>query len=461
MSARMLTAGPPARAVTSLPQSGGLIGIDAGARRSAERGGDRDDNDTTAVRDDRTRSARPARHRIDAVASASGGQAAVGWMIPPGSAVATMTEAAIQLPIVIAAGGTGGHFFPAEALAAELIERGHHVVLMTDARSGGLRSAVFADREQYVLRGAGIAGRGGWRAIRAVFALLRGIIQAHRILRALRPGIVVGFGGYPAVAPVVAARLSYPRPAVILHEQNGVLGRANRVLSRWAGRLALSLRPTARVPDGTATELTGNPVRPDIQALINAPYAPPVGPIHLLILGGSLGARVFSDIVPSALNALPEALRSRLIVTQQCRAEDLDRVRAMYDAAGVVADLAPFFADVAARLAEAHLVIARAGASTVAELAVSGRPAILVPLPGAIDNHQDANARSLSETGGAWLIPQSDFTVPHLTERLTALLSDPEGLVRAAAAIRTAARPDAAVRLADLVEAHMHQEARS
>ena len=367
----------------------------------------------------------------------------------------------ITAPIIIAAGGTGGHFFPAEALAAELIARGHRIVLMTDARSAGLRSAVFAEREHFVLQGAGIAGRGVVKAARAVLALLRGVTEARRIMGTLRPAVVIGFGGYPAFGPVTAARFSRPRPAIILHEQNGVLGRAKRLLSRWASRLALSLRPTTRVPAGVATELTGNPVRPAIQALDGAIYDPPTGTIRLLILGGSLGARVFSDVVPEALVALPEALRTRLAVVQQCRAEDLERVRAAYQAAGIDADLAPFFADVANRLSAAHLVIARAGASTVAELAVVGRPSILVPLPGAIDNHQDANARSLSETGGAWLMPQSEFTAPALAQRLTALLSDPDALTAAAAAIRSAARPDAAARLADLVEAHMHQEARS
>jgi UDP-N-acetylglucosamine--N-acetylmuramyl-(pentapeptide) pyrophosphoryl-undecaprenol N-acetylglucosamine transferase len=364
-------------------------------------------------------------------------------------------------PIIIAAGGTGGHFFPAEALAAELIRRGHRIVLMTDARSGGLRSAIFDGREHFILRGAGIAGRGMLRAAKGGLALLIGIAQAQRILRTLHPAVVVGFGGYPAVSPIVAAAFSHPRPRIILHEQNGVLGRANRMLARWCDTLALSLRATTRVAAATRTEHTGNPVRPEIQALIAAPYTPPDSEIRLLVLGGSLGARVFSDIVPAALTALPETLRARLSVTQQCRAEDLERVRGGYGAVGIKAELAAFFPDVAARLGAAHLVIARAGASTVAEIAVAGRPAILVPLPGAIDNHQDANARSLTETGGAWLMPQTHFTPAALAERLGTLLSDPPALARAAQAIRAAARPDAAARLADLIEAHMHQEARS
>lgn len=406
---------------------------------------------------------RAATSRAVTPGASTTGTSTTGALPPSIPFPAGMAQAAATTthPIVIAAGGTGGHFFPAEALAAELIRRGHRIVLMTDARSGGLRSSVFAEREHFVLRGSGIAGRGIVRSAQGAAALLAGIYTARRVMRDLRPAVVVGFGGYPAVSPVVAAALSRPRPAIILHEQNGVLGRANRMLARWCDTLALSLRGTTRVVASTHTEVTGNPVRPDIQALIDAPYTPPETEIRLLVLGGSLGARVFSDVVPAALTALPAALRARLSVTQQCRVEDLDRVRAAYDAAGIAAELAAFFPEVAACLGMAHLVIARAGASTVAEIAVAGRPAILVPLPGAIDNHQDANARALSDTQGAWLIPQQAFTPAALSSRLAELLADPVTLAHAAQGTRAAARPDAAARLADLVEAHMHQEARS
>jgi UDP-N-acetylglucosamine--N-acetylmuramyl-(pentapeptide) pyrophosphoryl-undecaprenol N-acetylglucosamine transferase len=246
---------------------------------------------------------------------------------------------------------------------------------------------------------------------------------------------------------------------VILHEQNAVLGRANRFLAGHADRLALSFDSTARVQAGAATLVTGNPVRAAVAALAHEPYAPPAGRIQLLVLGGSLGARVFSDIVPAALQALPDGLRARLSVVQQCRTEDLDRVRAVCDQAGIAAELAAFFPDVAERLRAAHLVIARAGASTVAELAVAGRPSILVPLPGAIDDHQSANARALA--AGAWVMPQPSFTAAALSERLTALLADPAALTQAATAARTHARTDAASRLADLVEQLMRQEART
>jgi UDP-N-acetylglucosamine--N-acetylmuramyl-(pentapeptide) pyrophosphoryl-undecaprenol N-acetylglucosamine transferase len=364
-------------------------------------------------------------------------------------------------PIMIAAGGTGGHFFPAEALAAELIARGRRVALMTDARSGGLQSPVFSGLEQHVISGAGIAGRGAVRAGRAVAALGVGVVQARRILARSHAVAVIGFGGYPCVAPVLATRLMRHRPSVILHEQNAVLGRANRFLARHADLLALSFAETERVPENAATVVTGNPVRSAIAAVAAQAYVAPMDTLRLLVLGGSLGARVFSDVVPPALAALPDDLRSRLSVVQQCRAEDLARVRAAYDAAGIAAELAAFFPDVAEKLAAAHLVIARAGASTVAELAIAGRPAILVPLPGAIDDHQSANARALVEARGASVIAQADFSPDSLRERLASLLAAPDVLAHAALAARSIARTDAATRLADLVEDLMRQEARS
>jgi UDP-N-acetylglucosamine--N-acetylmuramyl-(pentapeptide) pyrophosphoryl-undecaprenol N-acetylglucosamine transferase len=361
------------------------------------------------------------------------------------------------LPIVIAAGGTGGHFFPAEALASELLARGRRVALLTDARSGGLRSPVFAGLERFVISGAGIAGRGTLRAGAAAIAMVSGVAQARQILVRIHAAAVVGFGGYPCVAPVLATRLMRHRPAVILHEQNAVIGRANRFLARHADRLALSFAASQRVPK-VETVVTGNPVRQAIKALATVPYVPPIETIRLLVLGGSLGARVFSDVVPTALASLPDSLLSRLSVVQQCRADDLGRVRAAYDLAGIDAELSPFFPDVSEKLASAHLVIARAGASTVAELAAAGRPAILVPLPGAIDDHQSANARALVEARGASVIAQKDFSPEALRDRLVALLAVPDQLNHAALAARSIAHPDATARLADLVEQFMPQE---
>ncbi len=352
-------------------------------------------------------------------------------------------------PIVVAAGGTGGHFFPAEALAATLRGRGHRVVLMTDARTGR-RLGQDAGGETHVLRGAGVAGRGALRASGAMLSLSAGAWQARGLLRRLDAACIVGFGGYPSIPPLLAARTLRRRPAIVLHEQNAVLGRANRLLARMADVVALGFAQTARLPHGTATVFTGNPVRSAIRALSQHPYAPPGERIGLLVLGGSLGARVFSDVVPAAIALLPATLRARMIIVQQCREEDIARVRAAYDAAGIAAELDTFFGDVAERLAAAHLVISRAGASSCAELAVAGRPAILVPLPGAIDDHQSANARALT---GAHVIRQADFLPAALAQTLGSLLADPHALSAAAQAVGLAGRPGAADDLADTVDA--------
>ncbi len=351
--------------------------------------------------------------------------------------------------IVIAAGGTGGHFFPAEALAARLIERGHAIMLMTDARSGAAASRVFAGHEQHVLRGAGIAGRGFTRGASAVVSLAAGTLQARGLLRGA--GAVVAFGGYPSVPPVLAARSFVNRPAIILQEQNAVLGRANRLFAGGADSLALGFASTTRVPAGARTVVTGNPVRGEILRVSGLGYEPPGDIVHLLILGGSLGARVFSDVVPAAVALLPEALRARLRIVQQCRAEDLDRVGKAYAALEMQAELSAFFAGVAERLSRAHLVIARAGASTCAELTAVGRPSILVPLPGAIDNHQAANAAALAAAGAALVINQAQLSPPGLAESLQSCLL-PSWLVAAARAAASIARPRAADDLADLVE---------
>ncbi len=356
-------------------------------------------------------------------------------------------------PIVIAAGGTGGHFFPAEALAAEFLARGQPIVLMTDARSGALKSQVFAGHDTHVLKGAGLAGRGTIKALRAMVALSAGIFQARRVLRRIDAAAIVGFGGYPCVAPVLAARTLRRRPRLVLHEQNAVLGRANRFLTKFADALALGFANTKRMPQTLPLRVTGNPVRPAIAALDGTAYQPPSdGPIDLLVVGGSLGARVFSDVVPAALIALPEDLRTRLRIVQQCRPEDVSRVGAAYAEAGIAADLSPFFSDMPERYAAAHVVIARAGASTCAELAAIGRPAILVPLPGAIDDHQSANARALENAGAALVIPQPQFTPATLAATLTKMLNDPVRLAASAHAATTCARLDAAADLANLVE---------
>lgn len=361
-------------------------------------------------------------------------------------------KAAVSRPVVIAAGGTGGHFYPAEALAAELLARGERVVLLTDARSGGLASPVFAQAERHVVAGAGLSGRGAKRAMQGALALTRGVVQAWRILGALRPVSVVAFGGYPSVPPVLAAVLMFgKKPRVVLHEQNAVLGRANRFLARHADVLALNFANTQSVPQGVVVKAVGNPVRAAIAALHGQIYVPPGARIELLVLGGSLGAKIFGTLVPEALALLPAALRARLHVTQQCRAEESKHARQVFADSGIAAELSPFFTDVAALLAKAHLVVARAGASSVAEIAVAGRPALFIPLPTAIDDHQRANADALAVKGAAVRLNQAGLSPKLLAEQIETLLMDAERLTKMAAAAAGCGQVDAAAKLADLL----------
>jgi UDP-N-acetylglucosamine--N-acetylmuramyl-(pentapeptide) pyrophosphoryl-undecaprenol N-acetylglucosamine transferase len=364
-------------------------------------------------------------------------------------------------PIVLAAGGTGGHMFPAAALARELVARGAAVALVTDRRGQAFGADLFGKGDLLSKEGAGVvthrirAGRfdGGMlgKAL-GIAELLLGIAQAGRLLRRIAPAAVVGFGGYPSVPTVLAAtRRGIP---TLIHEQNALLGRANRVLARRVSRIALSFAETARLRerDRRRAVETGNPVRPAVAAIRDVPYLAPgaLDPIELVVTGGSQGARIFSDIVPAALALLPEALRARLRITQQARPEDLERVRRQHAESGVAAETAGFFDDIPQRLAKAHLVIARAGASTVAELAVAGRPALLVPYPFAADDHQTANAAAFAGAGGGWAMAQDGFTAPGLAQFLSETLAAPDRLARAAAASRDQGRPEAARRLADL-----------
>jgi UDP-N-acetylglucosamine--N-acetylmuramyl-(pentapeptide) pyrophosphoryl-undecaprenol N-acetylglucosamine transferase len=354
--------------------------------------------------------------------------------------------------VVIAAGGTGGHFYPAEALAAELLLRGERVVLLTDARSGGLASPVFAQAERHVVSGAGLSGRGLKRAALGALALARGVGEARRILREVRPAAVVAFGGYPSVPPVLAAALMFgAKPRVILHEQNAVLGRANRFLLRFADVLALSFANTKSVPRQVAGQVVGNPVRPAVVALHGQGYAPPGERIELVVLGGSLGAKIFGTLLPQALASLPETLRARLHVTQQCRMEEIEQARQVFKNAGISVELSPFFINVASLLAKAHLLVARAGASSVAEIAAVGRPAIFIPLPNAIDDHQRANADALAASGAALRLDQAGLTAALLAEKIESLLMNPETLTNMAVAAAAYGRIDAAAKLADLV----------
>lgn len=358
-------------------------------------------------------------------------------------------------PIAIAAGGTGGHLYPAIATAAALAERGERVVLLTDRRTAERSAAAFGPAEIHVIRGEGIAGRGLSRVPRAFASLALGAIEARGVLERLAPAAIVAFGGYPSVAPVLASRASArnDRPRVVLHEQNAVLGRANRLLARFADLLALSFAETVGVPAQTRTALIGTPIRPEIAALAGQAYVAPgaAGPARLLVLGGSQGARVLADLIPKALSLLPDALRDRLALTMQCRAEDIGRTEEHLGRLGLTFRLAPFFDDVARLYAEAHLVVCRAGASTVAELACAGRPTILVPYPHATDDHQSANARALVAAGAAEAFPQSALTSTVLAERIAALLDSPHRLQAMAEAARRLARPKAARDLAAAV----------
>lgn len=362
-----------------------------------------------------------------------------------------MTDAHLQNPIVLAAGGTGGHVFPAQALAETLLARGHRLALITDQRGaeyGGALGRIDTYRISARRLGGGPIG-----IVMGFLALGRGLFQARRLLKRLMPGAVVGFGGYPSLPTMAAASLGGFRTMV--HEQNSVLGRVNRLLAPRVARIATSFAAVSgiRAADRTKIVQTGNPVRGEIAALHGTEYAPPAedGPVRILITGGSQGARVMSRVPPAAIALLPEPIRTRLEIVQQCRAEDLDAVRAQYDACGVTAELSNFFGDMPERLAAAHLVIGRAGASTVAELAAVGRPSILSPFPQATDDHQTENARALGSVSAAWPMAEADFTAETLAARLRELIESPETLAAAARAAHNAGRPDAAMRLADAV----------
>jgi len=354
--------------------------------------------------------------------------------------------------VVLTAGGTGGHVFPAEALATELKSRGCSVSLITDRRGGAYGGALGAI-DTHRVRAGGMAGKTFTARLRSAPELAIGTWQARAIIKKLRPDAVVGFGGYASVPTMLAA--IFGGYNTVIHEQNAVLGRANRLLASRVQRIATSFEDVRGIPEGASGRIvhTGMPVRPAVIAKRSVPY-PPLqgdGDIRILVLGGSQGARVLSEVVPEALARLDGALMKRLVVTQQCRAEDLQMVGSAYQRHDVRAELASFFDDVPELLAASHLVIGRAGASSVAETMVIGRPAILVPYPHAIDDHQAYNAQGLDDAGGGWVMSQDSFTPEALAIRLSSLLSVPQLLTKAAACAHAAGHPDAAQRLADVV----------
>lgn len=355
--------------------------------------------------------------------------------------------------VVLATGGTGGHVFPAQALAEELKRRGNRLALITDRR-GDAYSGPLGELDAHTISAAGVSGKGLRARVAAVFKLMVGYFQARKLLRTMRPAVVVGFGGYPSVPTMMAA--SHLKIRTAIHEQNAVLGRANRLMAGRVDRIALSFNETDGLSpkDRERSVLTGNPVRPEIAALAGRPFKTPDSdsPLHVLIVGGSQGAQILGEAVPAAMARLPEGLKSRLRVEQQARPEQLDAVRNAYCQAGIDADIRPFFDDMPARLGRAHLMIGRAGASTLAELTTVGLPAILIPYAYAIDNHQAANAARLSDAGGAWAIPQMDVTADDLARRIEQLLGNPPVLSAAAQAAARTGIPDATRRLADAVE---------
>ena len=364
-----------------------------------------------------------------------------------------MAETSASRSILISAGGTGGHMSPAAALAGDLRARGYHVPLATDRRGRGY-SGDFGSDNIHVLK-AGYLGAGLTGKIKGLFKLGTGYFQARKLIRRIRPEVVVGFGGYPSLPAVLAAQ--HAGIPTIIHEQNAVLGRANAFLAPKASRIAISLTSTAGMDEADAVRavVTGNPVRAPIAAMYTQPYPQLYhdGTLNLLVIGGSLGALVFSDVVPAALSTLDTAYKNRIYVVQQAREEDIARTCQAYDTAGIRGEIQPYFDDVADRLAGAHLVIARAGASTVAEIATAGRPAIFVPYPHHADQQQKINADTIADAGGAWVMTQAGFTSEALSGKIETFLQNPKILFQAAENARSCARPDATRRLGNLVVA--------
>lgn len=352
--------------------------------------------------------------------------------------------------IVLAAGGTGGHLFPAEALSGALMARGHKIVVMTDKRGTGYGD-VFPGANIVIVPSAAFSGRSAIGLMMAPFEILAGIAVSFAKLKNLQPSVVVGFGGYPSVPVMLAACLAGIPTAIL--SPDALLGRANRLLMNYVKAIAANFKLVRFLPRHPEKIVyTGNPLRPDVIARHAASYDMPTGAVRLLVFGGSQGARVFSERVPNAIDRLPEPLKSRIEIVQQCRPEDIEGVRRVYDRMKIKAELAPFFKDMPAQIAKAHLVIARSGAGTVSELACIGRPAILVPLPHALDDNQTPNAQALVDVGAGWRLPQKDFTPEKLSQMLIEAFADPAGLAQRAAAALTLAKPDATAKLADLVE---------
>lgn len=354
--------------------------------------------------------------------------------------------------ILLAAGGTGGHLFPAEALAHELIARGWQIHLATDDRAERF-AGHFPATEVHQISSATFGSKNPVALAKSFLTIWRGVRQASAVSARVKPKIVIGFGGYPTLPPLYAAtRRGVP---TMVHEQNAVMGRANKALAGRVTAIAGGFLPEGSGLHAAKTVVTGNPVRPAVLQAAQTPYAPPgiTEPFRLLVFGGSQGAAFFSDAIPAAIAALPQERRTHLLVTQQARADDVAKVKAAYAELGMVPEVQPFFTDMAARIAAANLVISRSGASTVSEIAVIGRPAFLVPYPHALDHDQAANAAALAAAGGAEVHPQSTLSTERLAQLIGDAISQPERLASMAQAAKSAGKPDAARLLADLAEA--------
>ena len=352
--------------------------------------------------------------------------------------------------IVLAAGGTGGHLFPAQALAEELNRRGYVIHLMTDERVRDYGKS-FPAVETHIVRSATLSLSKPWLIPSRALRLYRGYRSATAILQRVRPLAVAGFGGYPSFPPILAAsRLKIP---CLVHDQNAVMGRANRMLAKFTDAIASSFPNLQGLPASTEKKLTitGNPVRDVVLTYQAAPY-PPFAPFNLLVFGGSQGAQFFGEFMPKVIAAMSPAERKAIVLTQQVRPENMNQVKALYERLDVACELNPFFLDMPARIAKSHLVICRSGASTIAELGVIGRPAIMVPLPHAIDNDQLRNAESFAAAGAGWVQPQGSLEPTAFAAFLTKLRSQEAQLTNAAAAALGHGKPDAAQRLADLTE---------
>ncbi len=355
--------------------------------------------------------------------------------------------------IFLAAGGTGGHLFPAQALAHELIARDWEVHLATDDRAERFTGA-FPAKKIHVVRSATIGGRNPFSLAKTFWTLWLGNLDSRRLFRSIKPKLVAGFGGYPTLPPLYAA--SALKIPTLVHEQNAVMGRANKALAARVNAIAGGFLPDNGGPFGKKTVVTGNPVRPEVLAEVGKKvYTPSRAPqpFRFLVFGGSQGAQYFSTAIPAAIKLLAPEERARLVVTQQARAEDEAKVRQAYASLGINAEVAPFFRDMPHRIADAHFVLSRSGASTVSEIAAIGRPAILVPFPHALDHDQAANAAALAAAGGADVIKQSDLSPQRIAAILTSAMNEPDRLALTAEKARGTGKPEATRLLADLAEA--------